>query len=108
MKLEFDELARYTQEERDKWRSWLAAHPDALARAILDYFGDRAIAHRHAKAAHRVTETRFSLATMVAAYASVYERALTAAGVALPALRDGIGAPLASPESASLQRASLP
>ena len=30
MKLEFAELARYTQEERDKWRSWLAAHPDAL------------------------------------------------------------------------------
>jgi uncharacterized damage-inducible protein DinB len=30
MKLEFDELARYTQEERDKWRSWFAAHADAL------------------------------------------------------------------------------
>ena len=30
MKLEFAELARYTQEERDKWRSWLAAHSDAL------------------------------------------------------------------------------
>jgi uncharacterized damage-inducible protein DinB len=30
MKLEFDELARYTQEERDKWRSWFAAHPEAL------------------------------------------------------------------------------
>jgi len=30
MKLEFDELARYTQEERDKWRSWFAAHTDAL------------------------------------------------------------------------------
>ncbi len=85
-----------------------SAHPDALARAILDYFGDRATAHRHAKAAHRVAETRFSLATMVATYASVYERALTAAGVALPSLRDGIGAPLASPESPSLQRASLP
>ncbi len=85
-----------------------SAHPDALARAILDYFGDRATAHRHAKAAHRVAETRFSLATMVATYASVYERALTAAGVALPSLRDGISAPLASPESPSLQRASLP
>jgi sugar transferase (PEP-CTERM/EpsH1 system associated) len=85
-----------------------SAHHDALARAILDYFGDRATAHRHAKAAHRVAVTRFSLATMVAAYAGVYERALTAAGVALPALRDGVGAPLASPESASLQRATLP
>jgi uncharacterized damage-inducible protein DinB len=30
MKLEFDELVRYTQEERDKWRTWFAAHPDAL------------------------------------------------------------------------------
>jgi uncharacterized damage-inducible protein DinB len=30
MKLEFDELVRYTQEERDKWRTWFAARPDAL------------------------------------------------------------------------------
>src|SRR4051812_6813097 len=30
MKLEFEELLRYTQEERDKWRSWFSAHPDAL------------------------------------------------------------------------------
>jgi uncharacterized damage-inducible protein DinB len=30
MKLEFDELARYTHEEREKWRAWFAAHPDAL------------------------------------------------------------------------------
>lgn len=30
MKLDFDELARYTQEERDKWRTWFASHPDAL------------------------------------------------------------------------------
>jgi len=30
MKLYFDELLRYTQEERDKWRSWLTAHPEAL------------------------------------------------------------------------------
>ena len=30
MKLEFDELVRYTQEERDKWRSWFAAHAEAL------------------------------------------------------------------------------
>jgi uncharacterized damage-inducible protein DinB len=30
MKLEFQELLRYTQEERDKWRSWFSAHPDAL------------------------------------------------------------------------------
>ena len=30
MKLEFDEFLRYTQEERDKWRSWFVSHPDAL------------------------------------------------------------------------------
>ena len=30
MKLEFAELLRYTQEEREKWRSWFAAHPDAM------------------------------------------------------------------------------
>jgi uncharacterized damage-inducible protein DinB len=26
----FEELERYTQEEREKWRSWFAAHPDAM------------------------------------------------------------------------------
>jgi uncharacterized damage-inducible protein DinB len=31
MKLDFAELVRYTQEERDKWRAWFASHPDALA-----------------------------------------------------------------------------
>jgi uncharacterized damage-inducible protein DinB len=30
VKLEFTELLRYTQEERDKWRGWLVAHPDAM------------------------------------------------------------------------------
>lgn len=30
MQLTFAELLRYTEEERDKWRSWFAAHPDAL------------------------------------------------------------------------------
>jgi uncharacterized damage-inducible protein DinB len=30
VKIEFDELLRYTQEERDKWRAWFAAHPEAL------------------------------------------------------------------------------
>ena len=29
MNLRYDELLRYTQEERDKWRAWFAAHPDA-------------------------------------------------------------------------------
>ena len=60
-----------------------AAQPDALAAAMLAYFNDRATAHRHAKAAHRVISTRFSLATMVGAYDRVYEHALAAAGIAL-------------------------
>lgn len=31
MELTFDEFRRYTQEERDKWRGWFVAHPDAMA-----------------------------------------------------------------------------
>jgi uncharacterized damage-inducible protein DinB len=30
MHLDFDELVRYTQEERDKWRAWFTKHPEAL------------------------------------------------------------------------------
>ena len=30
MMLAFDELLRYTNEEREKWRAWLAAHPSGL------------------------------------------------------------------------------
>ncbi|HEY2431759.1 MAG TPA: DinB family protein [Vicinamibacterales bacterium] len=30
MNLSYLELLRYTQEERDKWRTWFAAHPDAV------------------------------------------------------------------------------
>ncbi len=30
MHLTFDEFRRYTQEEREKWRTWFAAHPDAM------------------------------------------------------------------------------
>src|SRR5260370_30086852 len=29
MHLDFHELVRYTQEERDKWRAWFVAHPEA-------------------------------------------------------------------------------
>ena len=29
MNLRFAEFLRYTQEERDKWRAWFVAHPDA-------------------------------------------------------------------------------
>lgn len=60
-----------------------AADPDALARAIIAYYLDRAAAKRHAKAAYRVALTRFSLATMVASYAGIYERSLAAAGLPL-------------------------
>jgi sugar transferase (PEP-CTERM/EpsH1 system associated) len=83
-----------------------SAHPDALARAILAYFGDRATARRHAKAAHHIALTRFSLEAMVAAYARVYERALTAAGVVLPPSGGGLDAPLGSPEATPLQSVS--
>jgi glycosyltransferase involved in cell wall biosynthesis len=57
---------------------------DAMAEAILAYFGDRSTARRHAKAALRVVESRFSLARMVADYVGVYERALAASGRPAP------------------------
>jgi uncharacterized damage-inducible protein DinB len=28
--LSYDELLRYTNEEREKWRAWLVGHPDAM------------------------------------------------------------------------------
>ena len=30
MHISFDELLRYTGEERDKWRAWFITHPDAV------------------------------------------------------------------------------
>lgn len=30
MNLRYAEFLRYTQEERDKWRGWFVAHPDAM------------------------------------------------------------------------------
>lgn len=30
MHLTFDELLRYTNDERDKWRAWFVAHPEAM------------------------------------------------------------------------------
>ena len=30
MHIDFDEFARYTQEERDKWRGWFVMHPEAM------------------------------------------------------------------------------
>ena len=60
------------------------ANRDALAQAMLGYFNDRTMARRHAKAAFRVVEARFSLTRMVADYVSVYERALAAVGSPVP------------------------
>lgn len=60
------------------------ANSEALADAMLGYFNDQASARRHARAAHRVAENRFSLARMVADYANLYERALAAAGIPVP------------------------
>jgi glycosyltransferase involved in cell wall biosynthesis len=60
------------------------ANGNALAQAVLDYFGDRTLARRHAKAARRVAETRYSLDRMVADYANMYETALVAAGRVVP------------------------
>jgi len=57
---------------------------EALAGALLSYFTGRAMARRHAKAARRVAEARFSLNRMVADYCSLYEGALARAGVPLP------------------------
>lgn len=60
------------------------ANSDALARAILDYHNDPGMARRHAKAAYRVVEARFSLARMVSDYVAVYESVLAAVGSPVP------------------------
>jgi len=60
------------------------AGADALARAVLQYRGDRGLARRHAKAALRVVVDRYSLSRMVADYVRLYERALAAAGSPVP------------------------
>jgi len=80
--------------------------PNALAQAVLGYFKDRVAARRHAKAAYNVVQTRFSLATMVAAYAKVYERMLVAAGLPLPAADSGQDSPTDSPNQTPLQSVS--
>jgi sugar transferase (PEP-CTERM/EpsH1 system associated) len=66
------------------------ANSDALADALLCYYQDRAMARRHAKAARRVAESRFSLARMVTDYCSLYETALAAAGIALPGAAEAL------------------
>jgi sugar transferase (PEP-CTERM/EpsH1 system associated) len=69
------------------------ASSDALADALLCYYQDRAMARRHAKAARRAAESRFSLARMVADYSSLYERALGSAGVVLPPAAEVLSPP---------------
>jgi uncharacterized damage-inducible protein DinB len=34
LSITFDELMRYTNEERDKWRVWLSSHPEAMDIAV--------------------------------------------------------------------------
>ena len=85
-----------------------ASDPDALARAIIAYYRDRALAKRHAKAAYHVALTRFSLATMVASYARIYERALAAAGLPLPPATNRPGEPTNCVQPAPLHRVSNP
>jgi sugar transferase (PEP-CTERM/EpsH1 system associated) len=60
------------------------ANSDALAKAMLGYYNDRGMARRHAKAAHRVVEARYSVTRMVSDYVQLYERALAAAGGPVP------------------------
>ena len=70
-----------------------AGDGDALARAMLVYFGNRSLARRHAKAARRVAESRFSLKRMVADYTALYEHSLAAAGIPLPGGAQALAAP---------------
>jgi glycosyltransferase involved in cell wall biosynthesis len=56
---------------------------EALAHAMLAYFTERSMARRHAKAARRIAETRFSLARMVGDYTELYERSLESAGISV-------------------------
>lgn len=34
MNISYDELLRYSNDEREKWRGWLLAHPEALEAAV--------------------------------------------------------------------------
>jgi sugar transferase (PEP-CTERM/EpsH1 system associated) len=69
------------------------ANSDALAHAMLRYFRDPAIARRHGRAARQVAESRFGLTRMVSDYTTLYERALTAAGVPVPPAAEALSSP---------------
>jgi sugar transferase (PEP-CTERM/EpsH1 system associated) len=80
------------------------ANSEALAHAILGYFSDSATARRHAKAAQRIAENRFSLTKMASDYATMYERALAAAGIPVP---PNGGEPLDQPVGSARTPATL-
>lgn len=56
------------------------ANSEMLARAILAYYHDPAMARRHARTAQRVAIERFSLERMVAEYSTLYEDLLNRHG----------------------------
>jgi sugar transferase (PEP-CTERM/EpsH1 system associated) len=56
------------------------ADPDALAREILAYSADPALARRHGRAGRQIVERRFSLERMVGDYEALYRRLLAARG----------------------------
>jgi sugar transferase (PEP-CTERM/EpsH1 system associated) len=70
-----------------------AGDGETLARAMLTYFTEPSLARRHAKAARRVAENRFSLKRMVADYTALYEHSLAAAGIPLPGGAQALAAP---------------
>jgi len=57
-----------------------AGDPEMIAKAILGYIRDPAYRAAHAAAARRRTEECYSLETMVASYAALYDRLLAGAG----------------------------
>ncbi|HZP88636.1 MAG TPA: TIGR03088 family PEP-CTERM/XrtA system glycosyltransferase [Burkholderiales bacterium] len=59
----------------------LRSRSDLMARAMVEYFTNPALARRHGKAARRVVENQFSIHRMVDDYVRMYERAMGHAGV---------------------------
>jgi glycosyltransferase involved in cell wall biosynthesis len=57
------------------------ADSEALAREILAYLADPALAGRYGRAARQIVEQRFTLDRMVANYEEVYRRLLSARGL---------------------------
>lgn len=61
-----------------------SGNSEAMASAILQYFDDRVMARRHARAARNATVQRFSLDAMVSQYRSLYDALLACGDPALP------------------------